>query len=82
MFYTIQGRLHLMLNKNEKAKTGIMTALIVFAAIGLFTIVITPDGIVSPAQALRSQTPGGTLGGGGVGSGSPCTTVTTCAVHP
>jgi len=72
----------LLLNKTEKTKTGITTALILFATIGLISIVMVPDGSVSPAQALKSETHPKSIGGGGVGTGLPCTTVATCAVHP
>ena len=48
-------------------KTAILTALVLFATIGLFTIVLAPGGITNPAQAFRKQ---GTGGGIGVSGGA------------
>ena len=55
-----------MFKKNEMFKTAIVTGLVLFfATIGLFTIVLAPDGTVSPAQAFRKQGIGGSIGGHG-----------------
>lgn len=51
-----------MFKKNEMFKTAIVTGLVLFATIGLFTIVLAPDGTVSPAQAFRKQGIGGGIG--------------------
>jgi hypothetical protein len=49
-----------MLKKNEKIKTGIMTALVVFAAIMAVAVVMSPlMGVITQADAFRSNTIGG-----------------------
>jgi hypothetical protein len=55
-----------MFKKNEMFKTAILTGLILFATIGLFTIVLAPGGMNS-AQALRRQMPTG----GGIAAAGP-----------
>jgi hypothetical protein len=54
-----------MFKKNEMFKTAILTGLVLFATIGLFTIVMAPG--ANPAQALRRQMPTG----GGIGVPGP-----------
>jgi hypothetical protein len=54
-----------MFKKNEMFKTAVLTALVLFATIGMFTIVLAPDGTVSPAQAFRKQGIGGGISAGG-----------------
>ena len=45
-----------MLKKNEKIKTGIMTALVVFAAIMAVAVVMSPlVGVITQANAFRSN---------------------------
>lgn len=60
-----------MFKKNEMFKTAILTGLVLFATIGLFTIVLAPGGTMSPAQALRRTMPtGGGLSPGAGGQGT------------
>lgn len=65
-----------MFKKNEMLKTTILTGLVLFATIGLFTIVLAPDGM-SPVKAFRSQSlRGGIIHDGGTviiyGCTAPC----------
>ena len=53
-----------MFKNNGMLKTAILTTLVLFATIGLFTIVMAPGGITNSAHAFRSDGSGGSIGGG------------------